>query len=324
MRHPSFFLKNRTNLCIAAALLISCSLFFFPRELRQEQNLRQKLQTIPLEDRCCLEVFFRELISQENGCYVLFGDKPAAMMVYEDRQTFKLSTSLRRSLTGFSRGKLGFKVWKRYQHLFPFESYVIVNTRAFNPTSSEAVFLIHKERLLTTLSQNFTEFEKEFPEFKTPKCLLNAMIEDSSVLHQVCFKHDLLLGIILGFGKDNATLYEREREIENFLFPQRFFVSGYYIENPLIVLVPQSGFTTLEEELAAIQAQGDGVFDPNDEALMNWTLHFPLGFLVNTTKTDPKKLHAKYKQQRIKATRAYDKGNFLETTLRELTLTKAR
>jgi hypothetical protein len=56
---------------------------------------------------------------------------------------------------------------------------------------------------------------------------------------------------------------------------------------------------------------------------MNWTLHFPLGFLVDTTKTDLKKLHAKYKQQRIQATRVYDKGNFLEITLRELTSTKS-
>ncbi len=85
--------------------------------------------------------------------------------------------------------------------------------------------------------------------------------------------------------------------------------------------VPQSGFKTLEEELMAIQAKEDGIFDPNDEALMNWTLHFPLGFLVDTTKTDPKKLHTKYRQQRVQATRAYDKGNFLETTLRELTST---
>lgn len=127
-----------------------------------------------------------------------------------------------------------------------------------------------------------------------------------------------MLGIILGFGKDHATLFERGTEIENFLFSQRLFVSKN-IENPLTMPVPQSGFKTLEEEFIAIQAKGDGVFDPNDEALMNWTLHFPLGFLIDTTKTDPKKLHAKYKQQRIKATRAYDKGNFLETTLCELT-----
>jgi hypothetical protein len=318
LRYPLFFLKNR-NLCIAAALLIGCSLLFFPRWVRQEQNLRQKLQTIPFEERCYLEVFFRTLISEEGGCYVLFGDKPAAMMVYEDRKTLQLSASLRGSLTSFSKEKLGFKAWQKYQHLFPFESYVIVNTRAFNTATSEAVFLIHKERLLMALSQNFTEFEKEFPEFKTPKCLLNAMIEDSSVLHQVCFEHVLLLGIILGFGKDNAMLFERERELENFLFPQQFFVPRRYIETPLTLLVPQSGFTTLEAELEAIKAKGDGVINPDDESVINWTLHYPLGFLVDTTKTDLRKLRAKCKQQRIKATRAYDKGDFLETTLRELT-----
>lgn len=252
---------------------------------------------------------------------MLFGDKPAAMMVYEDRQTFKLSPSSRRSFTGFSKERLGFKVWQKYQHLFPFKNYVIVNTRAFVPASSEAVFLIHKERLLATLNQNFTEFQKKFPEFKTPKCLLNAMTRDSSLLHQVCFEHDLLLGIILGFGRDNAALFEREMQIESFLFPQQFSVPERYMENSLTMLVPQSGFTTLEEELEAIQAKGDGVIDLNDEALINCTLHYPLGFLVDTTKTDLRKLRAKYKQQRIKATRPYDKGDFLETTLRELTST---
>jgi hypothetical protein len=301
---------------------VGCGLLFFFTWVRKEQTLHQKLQTIPFEDRCYLEVFFRALISEESGCYVLFGDKPAAMMTYEDRKPLQLSLSSRGSWIGFSKRELGFKIWKKYQHLFPFSSYVIVNTRGLSP-SSEAVFLIHRQRLLTTLNQNFKEFQKIFPEFKTPKCLLDTMIEDSSILHRVCFESDFLLGVILGFGKDNAALFQREREIENFLFPQRLFVSRHDIETSLTTPVPLSGFGTLEEELTAVQAKGDGVFDPNDETLMNWTLHFPLGFLVDTTKTDPKKLCAQYKQQRIQATRAYDKGNFLETTLRELTSTKS-
>ncbi len=292
---------------------MGCSLLF-----PQKHGFRRGIQAIPFEDRCYLEFFFRTLISQESGCYVLFGDKPAAMMVYEDRQDFKLLTLSRRPISGFSKEKLGLKVWQKYRHLFPLKDYAIVNTRAFTPSSSGAVFLINKKRLLTTLSQNFIEFQKSFPEFRTPKHLLDGMLDDATILHRVCFQHDVLLGIILGFGKDNAVLFAREMQLESFLFPQSF-ICGRYRENPLARPTPQPGFSSLEEELTAIQVKGGGIFDPHDETLVNWTLHFPLGFLVDTTKTDPKKLYVKYKQQRIRATRAYDKGNFLEITLRELT-----
>jgi len=313
------FILRHQKLWKAAILLLGCSLLFLC--FHQKQKSRKGLLAIPFEDRFYLEMFFRALISEESGCYVLFGDKPAAMMVYEDRQDCQLLTLSRRPFSGFSKEKLGFKIWQKYRHLFPLRDYAIVNTRAFTPSSSEAVFLIHKERLLTILSQNFSEFQKRFPEFGTAKNLLDKMLGDASILHRVCFKHDMLLGIILGFGKDNAALFARAMQLESFLSPQSF-ICGHYRENPLTRPIPQLGFSSLEEELAAIQAKGDGIFDPNDEALMNWTLHFPLGFLVDTTKTDPKRLYAKYKQQRIIATRAYDKGNFLETTLRALTSTK--
>lgn len=295
---------------------MGCSLLFFC--VWQKKNVRKTLLAIPFEDRCYLELFFRKLISQEAGCYVLFGDKPAAMMVYEDRQTFKLVVSSRRSFIGFSKEKLGFKIWQKYRHLFPLKTYAIVNTRAFAPASSEAVFLIHKERLFTTLSQNFIEFQKRFPEFKTPKRLLDAMLEDSSVLHRVCFKNDLLLGIILGFGRDNAAIFEREMQLENFLFPRHSFVAEHYKEIPLARPIPQPGFITLEEELQAIHAKTDGVIDHDDEATVSWALHYPVGYVVDVMKTDLKQLRTKYRHQHIKATRAYDKGNFLETTLQEL------
>jgi hypothetical protein len=136
------------------------------------------------------------------------------------------------------------------------------------------------------------------------------------VLHRVCFEHEVLLGIILGFGKDNAALFERKSQIENFLS----CASESYMKNPWNMPLSKPDSTSLEEELNAIEAKEGGIIDLEDEALINWTLHLPIGFLVDTTKTDLKQLRAKYKRERIKATRAYDKGDFLETTLRELSI----
>jgi len=218
-------------------------------------------------------------------------------------------------ITDFSPHKRGLEIWQKYQHLFPSRSYAIVKTRAFFPDRMAAVFLIHKGRLLDVLKQNFIEFRKVFPQYETPENLLDALIDDISILQQIC-TYDYLLGMTLGFGRDNAALFARKWEIEGFLSssasrkPERF-------NKPFIRPTPLSCFSTLEEELCNIKLKEDGVLK-EEECPTLCMLHFPVGFLVDRTKTDLDSLRAQLKQEHARATQAYRERGFLEITLYEL------
>lgn len=312
-------LKNR-KIFLVAALLVSCSLLVLLLFFSKKQNITRKLQSLSVDEKFFLEAFFRNLISTDNGSYVLFGDKPASLMIYREWQSYDLTPISRfPSRTDFSPQRKGFELWQKYQHLFPSKTYAFIKIESCFSDHMAAVFLIHKERLLNVLSQNLIDFQRAFPQFKSSEYLLNAILNDPSILRQICYKHDLLLGIILGFGKDNAALFERKKEINAFLSPHHFYSNGSCFEKPFLRPIPRPGFATLEEELDAIEIKSDGVIEYVDTPGIEWGLHYPLGYLVDIEKTDLAQLRARLKQDLIKATSAYRKGDFLQVTLNELT-----
>jgi hypothetical protein len=302
------FLKKH-KVFLAAALLMSCSLLIFTPK---KQEISQKLQSLSAEEKFFLDAFFRNLISTDNGSYVLFGSKPASVMFYEEWENYRqhpIYHSHLRLNTDFSPQRVGLEIWKKHEDLFPLKKYSIVKAESCFSGNLTAVFLIHNKRLLNVLRQHFPDFQKVFPEFGSPQSLLNAVLKNPSVLNEIC-DHDLLLGIVLGFGRDSAALFEREQQIEALLFshphcPRR--------------KLSQLELTTLEEELCAIEMRAGSVVNEDTGDELDRVLHWPLGFLVDTQSTDLAKLRARLKQERIQATSAYCEGSFLSVTLSELT-----
>jgi hypothetical protein len=194
------------SVCLAALLFIGCS-FLYLFFLLEKTDAGQILKNIPAEEKYFLEAFFRHLISIDNGDHVLFGNKPAALMVCDDWKEVDCHSLLDTgSITDFSPEKKGLEIWKKYQHLFDTKTYAIVQTPAFFANHTMAIFLIHKERLLEILKQNFTEFKEAFPHVNSVKHLLDSLLQDQSMLQQVCQRDDLLTQLVpyppLGVSRD--------------------------------------------------------------------------------------------------------------------------
>jgi hypothetical protein len=309
---------SRTRFGLLTLLIFSglttYAFFYF-----KNQSVSHKLQLIPVEEQFLLEAFFRTLISVDNGSYVLFGDKPASLMVYEDggRELFQVLPDFELNVH-FYPAKRGFEIWQKFQHLFPSKVYVLVRIESCFSKALSAIFLIHKDRLLATLSKYFSDFQRRFPKFQSPEELLNSMLIDPSLLQQVCNKHDLLLGIILGYGKENAALFERKINIEAFLSPKKFYPFRSSLNNSFFRPTAREGFITLEEELNVIKMKSDGIIEDLDSPGISWNLHYPLGYLVDPEKTDLNQLRANLKQVLVKSTAAYEKGDFLHVTLKKI------
>lgn len=286
--------------------LYYCLIFLAFFSYMKKESITNALNKISFEDKCFMESFFRTLISSDSGSYVLFGDKPASVMFFENWQKGLCSDSPNMTFSDFSPEKKGYAVWKKHEFSFLSKEYTIIKTKAFNPEFSEAVFLIHKKRLLKILKQNFSAFQKVFPQYTSPKDLWDVMLNDPEILHDICFKSDYLFGIILGYGSENAKLFARESEILNFL---NRGARNFCLKKPK----PQQGFKSFEEELQAIDLKGKSLINPTGG--ITWMLHFPLSYLVDETHTSVAKLRAKYRKQLKAATQAYEKGNFLESTI---------
>ncbi len=71
------------------------------------------------------------------------------------------------------------------------------------------IFLVNKEAFRHTVSNHLSLFKKAINESITADKLLNELEKEESDLLDVLYHNKALLGILLGFGKQNARLFSK-------------------------------------------------------------------------------------------------------------------
>jgi hypothetical protein len=194
-------------------LLIFSFTYLFPNE-----KIEEKIQSIPLEDRCLLEAFFNVLLFKEAGAFVLFGDKPAAFAVYFDfeKETKKLAWEalskhgnlLRRYRLENWQLRRGWETWKKYQHLFPSHKWVLA-AKPLPDRQAVEVFLIHKESFKEKIAENLSDFKAILGKTFTSDQLFDKYTKENTALFDLLKRHHALLGLVLGFGRGNSWLFQK-------------------------------------------------------------------------------------------------------------------
>jgi hypothetical protein len=205
-------------------IFTSGSLLFFGWQIHENkivqikapflQNSVQSIQ-MPWKDKKKLTYLFYEMIVLDSGCYTLFGNKPMYMggsikpFIFSDWHRFRMSISLHNI-----KMRQGWKIWKKYEHLFlnapfiwrkeinPFwigsynsTLFVLINRNAFNE-----IVLVHRKDFEDVLQK----------ENITGESLLREA-QDGSLFKTVLKSHDGLIGILFGFGRNNAWLFEEKK-----------------------------------------------------------------------------------------------------------------
>jgi hypothetical protein len=169
------------------------------------------LKMMPSKDRERLEYFFRESIGWDALGYVLFGNKPMSfggcdqkINPFKDLSSFHYAISPRRI-----QSKNGFETWRKYERLFPMSQFVVL----YEETPIDVTFLFINRK-------NFIQIVERYAD--TFKCILNREVtgEDllkegatKSLLSEVLANHDELIGMLLGFGRENAHLYHLRSQL---------------------------------------------------------------------------------------------------------------
>ncbi len=295
-------LKSVRLFILCAVCLISCFLFLqFPNK---EEKLLKKLNSLSKEDCWAIDSFFRIFMLKGSGAYTLFGDKPVAYEAYFECSPKEVTSSNRRYWIENKQIREGWKTWEKYQHLFPSSRYLL-QAKHLDEDWVEIV-LIDKINFSKTFNENAVSFQAILGNDSSAEDLLVKYENDGLPLFHLLKQHHGLFGILLGFGKRNALLFQsKDRILEDF---NDFTLKTH----PM----PSLGFHSLDEERVFYQKTLVGAFAETNHKKDYKFLYLP-AFLADPHSTETQELQKKYIKQRRIIQDAYSHGHFLEVTLKK-------
>jgi hypothetical protein len=183
----------------------------------------QNIDKIPLEDRQKLERLFTYLFYHSEIGNTLYGEKPVTI-----EQTYlfgktppKYFFATFNECPGCYILLQGGKVWNRYNHLLSSKNFVF----RYIPEYS-TIALINKRAAKQVIEENIDLFQK----------YSNSNYTAQEFLDEVCYPkdkeylgyyNDVLLGILLGYGRNNAIAFSNNSFIQKLeRFSPENFISG--------------------------------------------------------------------------------------------------
>lgn len=167
-----------------------------------------EIQDIPEKDREKLERFFKLLITRTSLGYTLCGDKPCSIESAPSLSKIpsRYAVNIFFKYHGYATLVQGIEAWNRYGHYFPSTRFVFRYVPAYN-----TLVLINKNAARRAIEENIDLFQK----------LTSSSKSADEYLDEVCFPFDenkdylikrniTLLGILLGYGRNNAMAFEHK------------------------------------------------------------------------------------------------------------------
>ena len=202
-------------------LLVSVSVVF----LQLYENSKVRLQIpgstgenfsilMPRKDRRNLEQLFYAMIREDAG-YTLFGAKPMHMFgFYTPLSTCKWSVFLDSISPRNLRIYRGWKSWQNYQHLLKNSEFIFFAEKnpffedSYEKNPAVSAFLINKKAADEAIQAHLADFQTVLnrKNLNFEQLILEA--KNQSFFNDVLKGHQGLIGILFGYGRENAWLFE--------------------------------------------------------------------------------------------------------------------
>lgn len=159
--------------------------------------------SLSVEDKKRLFSFMRMLFAEDSFAYTLLGSKPVSWSCYKNPLPFTNVSMFRDSLKKYHRTlRLGWKTWSKYRHLFP-----AANFWAESPKSDPmyvSILIVNEERFNHIVNNYKQDFQNVLNRQIADGLQLLKEAKNSSLMNEVLEGHQALLGIVLGYGRDNS------------------------------------------------------------------------------------------------------------------------
>jgi len=269
--------------------------------LAHKQTLRSSkiLSQMSPEERYFLATFLRVILFSDDFSYLLFGSKPIAITNFEKSIPFNFLYDCVSELNFEISQGLG--VFKKQQHLFSSGNILV---RFDEDADNSYLLMINRKNLLNTLEEHIDDFKQVLGPKITTESLF-AQITGKEYLADVIKNHEALLGILLGYGRNNSWLFHQKKTISLRLNGSK---------------PPSKRDNFLEKEFAEIVQKTTFFSEDNHER--KYILKNPriplLHFMADPNTKETKQLKEQYGKEREEMKNRFSKRSFVEATLEQL------
>lgn len=163
------------------------------------------------DDRIVLEKFLKTTFYESEFGYVYFGLKPVCWIGYWMKDTLRPGIIRHKNEVIY---KEGMKVWEECD--FPqSEALHVFTSQSGYDENMKSLFFINRKLLEKTIDDNLTLFQYVLGHNVTAKKLIREIENPNTKFADVLKKDNVLIGIILGFGANNAIAVSRSERIVN-------------------------------------------------------------------------------------------------------------
>ncbi|NGX47444.1 MAG: hypothetical protein K1000chlam3_00818 [Chlamydiae bacterium] len=260
-----------------------------------------RLDSLSQEEQQELKGLFHYLFAENELGYTLLGDKPVSFCF--------LPTGLPHIATRdhvfkiYQRGKRSFRkgvaVWKKLKIRNFYENYFLI----IDEENQIPVFalLINKRSFIEEFNKNIDVFKENYGPDITAESFFKDLIK---IPFSEFFHQHLLLGILLGYGRHNAALFQRREE----LFSPSFRIPF------LLDQKPSAGFSSIEEEIKYLNEH----LRPSTRKNPYLLLVNCVRFAVDPTCPDTQILKNEYAFTHKKLTMIFKNDNWLDVLLTQM------
>lgn len=280
---------SKALLCFfkAGLVLLLCS-SFFPLPLQ-----------IPEEEQNELKLLFRTLFADNDLGYTLFGDKPMSFCylstcapgISTHDEIFKI----------YQKGRIPLLPGLAALQKLPIRNdnytFIIYEKNGI----PDLIIIINKKSLHSVFHNNIDVFKKKYGDDET---FLSSLEEKKFDLEDL-FQNHLALGILLGYGRKNAELFQRREHLLNnqMRIPLAF--------NP----PPSLSFCSVDEELCAL----DRLLKPIRHGNYLLLLVQPIHFVGDLSSQETLQLQSQYRTTHKQLTQLFSQKDWFQIILNRLT-----
>jgi hypothetical protein len=264
------------------------------------------------EEKKKIEILFTRLFKLEPFAYTIYFDKPMAFSeaiidsdsIEEELKDIQIDEYVKFTLTPYSPSKRLLKeAWQtleKYRSFFNNEKYLFLN-RKFNDL--DFIILINKPKFREMINKHNKFFKKILGNHFSADELLSQIEQPNSDLKSLLKNNHALLGILLGFGKHNAQLYEMREQL-------------YSKQDALDYLKDYKNKLKIQEK---IEQLWQILQYRNDYYTCSLNVRHQVGYACDRQHPESIELEKKYENQTREINKILDKENWLEEIILALT-----
>lgn len=309
-------------------LIFPFILLFGNEHIHAELQYKKNLHT---EEVAALEDFFKVLCMESEGGYVLYGKKPVCINGFFVQDDFGGPSEAHRNAVCLKEGA---SIWKQIRQKN--EGNLIIHI--YDQPDSLAknhihILFVNKELFCKTVQENLSLFQYVLGPNLTPETLLESLIDPTQTFHSVLKEDKVLIGILLGFGTQNALhgsrienlqeayikggenipLKNPLKDLDSFMGHYKYvFLTQLNINGKVASLKPSFSYKTLEDEIT----NGLEMIELSSTKLTQNKPHFVFGKLKNSKEND--RLIAELESTQEDIIKLFSAGDFLKKSLKTI------